>query len=119
MIAPCLAFFERKRTLMKLGDIIERKPVKKQRGAAGPQRYRASLKGRDGHPVVSAYGDTQEAADAALLERLRQPFRGEYTPLCLSFRGETAIIWRGRSGEWVYGWLRDDEAEPSGQTWGG
>ncbi|SRR5712692_208106 len=104
---------------MKLGDIIERKPVKKQRGATGPQRYRASLKGRDGHPLASAYGDTQQAADLALLERLRQPFRGDYTPLCLCFRGETAVIWRVRDGEWIYGWLHDGEAEPSGQTWGG
>src|ERR1700687_1814640 len=104
---------------MKLRDLVERKPVKRSKGTAGAQQFRTSLKGRTGRPLVSAYGAAQEEADAALLERIREPFRGDYTPLWLTFRGITALVWRIVGAEWVYGFLHDDSGQPSGITMAG
>jgi len=104
---------------MKLSDIIERKPVKQSEGATAGRRFRTSLKGRTGRSLVTAHGETQEGADAALLERIREPFRGDYTPLCLTFRGITALVWRIVGAEWAYGFLHDASGQPSGITMAG
>ncbi len=101
---------------MKLSDIIGRKKLKTRKGEPG--QFEAALKGSGGESVlVSAFGETQEEADAALLERIRARFRGSYEPLCLHFRGNTVLIWRD-GNEWVYGHIHEKHY-PEGVHLGG
>ena len=67
--------------------------------------------------MVSGCGLTQEEADAACLEKIRARFRGSYTPLWLSFRGETLLVWRTGDG-WIYGHIREGR-EPTSLVMGG
>jgi hypothetical protein len=101
---------------MKLSDVIERKKLKTRKGE--PEQFTAALKGsgREG-VLVSACGETQEEADAALLERIRDRFRGSYDPLYLCFRGNTVLIWWD-GNEWVYGHIHDKQY-PQGVHLGG
>ena len=101
---------------MKLSDIIERKKLKTRKGE--PEQFEAALKGSDGgSALVSAFGETQEEADAALVERIRVHFRGSYEPLYLHFRGNTVLIWRD-GNEWVYGHIHEKQY-PQGVHLGG
>ncbi len=94
---------------MKITDIFERKAIKQQRGAT--EQYRTSFKWRkDGGRMVSGKGSTQEEADEACLEKIRQRFRGTYMPLWLQFRGETILAWRD-GDQWIYGHIRE-QTEP-------
>jgi hypothetical protein len=101
---------------MKLSDVIERKKVRTRKGE--PEQFTTALKGsgREG-VLVSACGETQEEADAALLERIRDRFRGSYDPLYLRFRGSTVLIWRD-GDEWVYGHIHEKHY-PEGVHLGG
>jgi hypothetical protein len=101
---------------MKLLDIIERRKLKTRRGEPG--QFKAALKGSErGSILVSAYGATQEQADTALLERIRDRFRGSYDPLYLHFRGNTVLIWRN-GNDWVYGHIHE-KRYPEGVHLGG
>ena len=101
---------------MKLSDIIERRKLKTQKGEPG--QFKAALKGSErGSILVSAYGATQEQADTALLERIRDRFRGSYDPLYLHFRGNTVLIWRD-GNDWVYGHIHEKHY-PEGVHLGG
>lgn len=93
---------------MKLSDIIERKKIKTRRGE--PEQFKAALKesGRES-VLVSAYAETQEEADAALIERIRDRFRG--------FRGNVVLIWRD-GNDWVYGHIHE-RRYPEGVHLGG
>jgi hypothetical protein len=98
---------------MKITDVFERKAIRPKKGEPGPTQYRTSFKwSAKGGRMVSGHGETQEAADEACLEKIRNRFRGTYTPLCLRFRGETILIWRN-GDQWSYGFIRD-RAEPVG-----
>jgi hypothetical protein len=98
---------------MKITDLFERSRLK----TASPEQFRTALKGRAGARLAVAFGQTQEAADLALVERIQNRFRGEYTPLILSYQGTTVIAWRD-GDQWKYGYLRDD-SKPVSQTWCG
>ncbi len=101
---------------MKLSDIIERRKVKTRKGE--PRRFKAALKGSErGSVLVSACGETQEEADAALIERIRERFRGSYEPLYLRFRGNVVLIWRD-GNDWVYGHIHEKQ-HPEGIHLGG
>jgi hypothetical protein len=101
---------------MKVSDIIERRKLKAQKGEPG--QFKAALKGSErGSILVSAYGATQEQADTALLERIRDRFRGSYDPLYLHFRGNTVLIWRD-GNDWVYGHIHEKHY-PEGVHLGG
>lgn len=81
------------------------------------QKYRTSLRWhRAGGPVVSGFGATQEAADEACVELIRDRFRGTYTPLVLFFRNETRVVWRD-GNSWCYGYIRG-HSEPSSVVMG-
>jgi hypothetical protein len=101
---------------MKLSDIIERKKIKTRKGEPG--QFKAALKesGRES-VLVSAYAETQEEADAALIERIRDRFRGSYEPLYLRFRGNVVLIWRD-GNVWVYGHIHE-RRYPEGVHLGG
>ena len=101
---------------MKLSDIIERRKLKTRKGEPG--QFKAALKGSErGSILVSARGATQEQADTALLERIRDRFRGTYEPLYLHFRGNTVLIWRD-GNDWVYGHIHE-KRYPEGVHLGG
>ena len=101
---------------MKLSDIFERKKLKTRIGEPG--QFEAALKGSGEESVlVSAYGATQEEADAALVERIHARFRGSYDPLYLHFRANTVLIWRD-GNEWVYGHIHEKQY-PEGVHLGG
>ena len=101
---------------MKLSDIIERRKLKTRKGEPG--QFKAALKGSErGSILVSAHGATQEQADTALLERIRDRFRGTYEPLYLHFRGNTVLIWRD-GNDWVYGHIHEKHY-PEGVHLGG
>ena len=101
---------------LKLSDIIERRKVKTRKGEPGP--FKAALKGSErGSVLVSACGETQEEADAALIERIRERFRGSYDPLYLHFRGNVVLIWRD-GNDWVYGHIHE-RRYPEGVHLGG
>lgn len=80
--------------------------------------FLAYLKGPQGSQLVEARGETQEAAEAALVGEIRGRFNGHYLPLCLRFRGNTALIWRN-GDEWVYGHVHGENPHPQGMTIGG
>ena len=101
---------------MKLSDIIERRKLKTRKGEPG--QFKAALKGSErGSILVSAHGATQEQADTALLERIRDRFRGSYDPVYLYFRGNTVLIWRD-GNDWVYGHSHE-KRNPEGVHLGG
>lgn len=96
---------------MKITDIFERKAIKQKADGIVSIQYRTAFKwSAKGGRMVSGYGETQEVADQACLEKIRDRFRGTYTPLCLCFRGETILVWRD-DNDWLYGFIRD-RAEP-------
>jgi hypothetical protein len=98
--------------MTKLTEHFERKAIKQKRGDTGPKQYRTALKWSPmGGRMVAGRGETQEAADEACLEKIRERFRGTFTPLWLSFRGETVLAWRDGS-DWIYGHIREG-LEPS------
>lgn len=98
---------------MKITEVFERKAIKQKKGETGPKQYRTAFKwSAKGGRMVAARGETQEAADQACLEKIRDRFRGTYTPLCLRFRDEIILVWRD-GNDWVYGFIRD-RAEPVG-----
>ncbi len=100
---------------MKITEIFERKVIKQKRGETGRKQYCTAFKwNAKGGRMVAACGETQEAADQACLEKIRDRFRGTYTPLYLSFRGEIILVWRD-GNEWVYGFIHD-RTEPVGIT---
>ena len=67
-----------------------------------------------GGSMVSGRGATQEEADTACLEKIRERFRGTYMPVCVRFRSETIVAWRD-GNEWWYGHICD-RPEPSSRT---
>ncbi len=98
---------------MKITDVFDRGRVKRQKNAPGPEQFRTAFKwGVKGGRMVSGRGATQEAADAACLEKIRERFRDSYKPLCLCFRGLIIIVWRN-GNDWVYGHIHD-RPEPVG-----
>src|SRR5581483_6430065 len=90
---------------MKITEIFERKAIKQKKGETGPKQYRTAFKwSAKGGRMIAARGETQEAADQACLEKIRDRFRGTYMPLCLCFRGEIILVWRD-GNEWMYGFI--------------
>jgi hypothetical protein len=97
---------------MKFADIFERRKLRTHPGES--PRFKAALRSREGGSLTSTVRETQEAADAALLERIRQRFLGSYEPRCIQWRGHTIVIWRDGS-LWKYGHI-NEEGEPTGVT---
>lgn len=96
--------------------LTETHSSQKNAADAGFGFFRTSFKwGSNDGEMVSGHSFTQEAADTACVEQIRDQFRGISTPLYLQFRRQTIIIWRD-GVEWVYGHIHDECSEPTGIT---
>ena len=93
---------------MKITDFLQRRKI-------GPDRFRTLLTGSTGSILTTAYGETQEEADGAMVEEIRRRFYGHYQPLCLQFRGHVVLVWRDGK-QWVYGHIHENHPHPSGVT---
>ena len=88
---------------MKVSEVFIRERLKHKKDE--PEEFRTSFKWRkDGGRMVSGRGPTQEAADEACLEKIRERFRGSYEPLVAPFRRrDHSCLARRRSvGIWAH-----------------
>jgi hypothetical protein len=102
---------------MILSDIFLRGKFRPKGTPKGTYRYRAGLimfNGANENACFVTYTSekSQEEADNALVNHLRNTYRGDWEPKFLEFRGERVFCWRTPT-DCAYGFIRGGELQGS------